>query len=178
MILPSLIFPFQDSEDRRRMPPQNNQATSRPYGAQNPNNISGNKQKAQYSSQTPTPPPLPESLPPDQVGNQAASLIQSQVQSGAARLDLLVGGVGTGSYENDTNENIEHKEVPTPKRVSFNTVSQDREDNNKASTSTNGIYDDSSNESNNDDKLYRLERAEEKGPNVSRNHSTKSIITY
>ena len=160
------------------MPPQNNQATSRPYGALNTNHTSGNKQKAQYNSQTPTPPPLPESLPPDQVGNQAASLIQSQVQSGAARLDLLVGGVGTGSYQNDTNENLEHKEAPTPKRVSFNTVSQDREDNNKASTSTNGIYDDSSKETNDDDKLYRLERAEEKGPNVSRNHSTSSSILF
>ena len=159
------------------MPPQNTQATSRPYGDLNPNNTSRNKQKAQYSSQTPTPPPLPESLPPDQVGNQAASLIQSQVQSGAARLDLLVGGVGNGSYQNDTNENLEHKEVPTPKRVSFNTVSQDREDNNKESTSTNGIYDDSSKETNDDDKLYRLERAEEKGPNVSRNHWTNQINT-
>ena len=118
------------------------------------------KQKNISSSQTPTPPPLPETLPPEHVVNNT-SLSQSQLQSGAARLDLLVGGVtsnsGSTGYKNDPNEKSETKEINTPKRVSFNTSSKHTEE---------YVISTDSNDNVNDDKLYRLERAEEKGPNV------------
>lgn len=111
-------------------------------------------------SATPTPPPLPESLPPgDTVKDNVHN--QSQIQSGAARLDLLVGGVTTNG---SSTQKMESKEGLTTKRVSFVTstenVQGERKVSNDSSESQQML-------GNNDDKLYRLERAEEKGPNVS-----------
>jgi len=117
--------------------------------------------KTLSNSQTPTPPPLPETLPPEHVVNNA-SVSQSQLQSGAARLDLLVGGVttnsGSSAYENDPNDKSETKDIITTKRVSFNTSSKNTEEEYLMSAD--------SNENVNDDKLYRLERAEAQGPNA------------
>ena len=118
------------------------------------------------SSQTPTPPPLPESLPPGDIVSGSIHN-QSQLQSGAARLDLLVGGVNTNGnspQKNDSNFKIESKEGNSTKRVSFVTSADNTQSERYISN------DGSNNEqklNKNDDKLYRLERAEEKGPNVS-----------
>ena len=113
----------------------------------------GSKQQkySAVSSQTPTPPPLPETSPPDQMmGSQ-----NSQSQSGAARLDMLVGG-STGS---PTRNGMKSDQAPPTKRVSFLTS------NGEVPDERNEEYDLSTNM--NDEKLNRLERAEEKGPNVS-----------
>ena len=110
------------------------------------------------SSQTPTPPPLPESLPPENIVSNS-SVSQSQLQSGAARLDLLVGGV--------TSNKLESKDTNTTKRVSFVTSSKNNEDQRKISTDSYESNETDSNANISDDKYYRLERAEEQGPNVS-----------
>ena len=111
-------------------------------------------------SATPTPPPLPESLPPGDTVNDNVNN-QTQIQSGAARLDLLVGGVTTNG---SSNQKMESKEVLTTKRVSFVTSTENMQGERKVS---NDNFETHQMLGNNDDKLYRLERAEEKGPNVS-----------
>ena len=117
------------------------------------------------SSQTPTPPPLPESLPPENIVNNS-SVSQSQLQSGAARLDLLVGGVTSNNspQKSDPSSKLESN---TTKRVSFVTSSKNNENERKISTSSYVSNETDSNANISDDKYYRLERAEEKGPNVS-----------
>ena len=118
------------------------------------------------SSQTPTPPPLPESLPPGDVGNDNIHN-QSQLQSGAARLDLLVGGgtqIGGSPQRVDTSFKNEPKEGHQTKRVSFVTSTENMTNDPKMS---NDGFESEQKHGKNDDKLYRLERAEEKGPNVS-----------
>ena len=120
-------------------------------------------------SQTPTPPPLPESLPPEHVVSNSNNS-QSQVQSGAARLDMLVGtGTTNGSspYRNGSNSKFDSKESNPIKRVSFVTSSMNAEEGHNISDISNRTDDYDANDNLNDDKLYRLERAEEKGPNVS-----------
>ena len=111
-------------------------------------------------SQTPTPPPLPESSPPEHAANDGSNS-QNQVQSGSARLDMLVGTImtnGGSPHKDGSNFKPEGKEIPT-KRVSFLTSSNGNE-------GMPGDYDTSANL--NDEKWHRLERAEEKGPNVSK----------
>ena len=123
-------------------------------------------------SQTPTPPPLPESLPPENIVNNS-SVSQSQLQSGAARLDLLVGGVSSNNpQKTDPSSKLESKDGNTTKRVSFVTSSKNNEEERKISTASYGSNETDSNANISDDKYYRLERAEEKGPNVS------SILLY
>ena len=68
-------------------------------------NAKSNHTFGTVSSQTPTPPPLPESLPPGDIVSGNIH-IQSQLQSGAARLDLLVGGVNAS--ENIPQKNDSH----------------------------------------------------------------------
>merc|ERR1719412_1406616 len=133
--------------------------------------LSNARPKAQSnitSSQTPTPPPLPESLPPENIVNNP-SVSPSQLQSGAARLDLLVGGVTSNSnhQRSDTNYKSESKDATTTKRVSFVTSPKHAEDERKISSASNVSNHTDSNANVSDDKYYRLERAEEKGPNVS-----------
>ena len=115
-------------------------------------NRGGKQQKySAMSSQTPTPPPLPETSPPDQMmGSQ-----NSQSQPAAARLDMLVGGSAGSPIKNGTKSD----QAPPTKRVSFLTSNGDIPD------ERNEEYD--SNANLNDEKLNRLERAEEQGPNVS-----------
>ena len=118
------------------------------------------------SSQTPTPPPLPDSLPPGDVAQNNIHN-ESQIQSGAARLDLLVGGVtasGSSPQKIDTSFRNESKEGHQTKRVSFLTSGENMTNERKIS---NDGFENEQPQGKNDDKLYRLERAEEKGPNVS-----------
>ena len=131
-------------------------------------NARPNPQSNITSSQTPTPPPLPESLPPENIVNNP-SVSPSQLQSGAARLDLLVGGVTSNSnhQRSDTNYKSESKDATTTKRVSFVTSPKHAEEERKISSGSNVSNHTDSNANVSDDKYYRLERAEEKGPNVS-----------
>ena len=120
-------------------------------------------------SQTPTPPPLPETLPPEHVVSNGSNS-QNQVQSGAARLDMLVGGGTTNGgspHKNGPSSKFDSKENNPTKRVSFVTSSNNKEEERKTSNISNRADDYDANANLNDDKLYRLERAEEKGPNVS-----------
>ena len=129
-------------------------------------NAKSNHTFGTVSSQTPTPPPLPESLPPGDIVSGNIH-IQSQLQSGAARLDLLVGGVNASEnipQKNDSHFKNESKEGNTTKRVSF--VTSDHNMQSERKISNNGSESEQR-LNKNDDKLYRLERAEEEGPNVS-----------
>ena len=143
-----------------------------PLNAKQKNHIS-----SVNGSQTPTPPPLPETSPPEHIVSNGISS-QNQIQSGAARLDMLLGGGitnGSSAHKSGITPKIDSKESIPTKRVSFGPSSKNVEEERKISNTSNRAEVFDANSNLNDDKLYRLERAEEKGPNVS-NKSTCLIM--